>query len=138
LIGGGLALAEGMKISGLTEWMASGLVGLAGQSESLIVLAVCLFSTFLTEMFSNSPAIAIALPILASSAEAMRLDPYLLMIPATMAVSLAFMMPVGTPPNAIAMGGSYIKISEMARIGFVLSILGSVWVTVGVFILGLP
>lgn len=138
LIGGGLALAEGMKISGLTEWLASGLVSLKGQSDYLITLAVCLFSTFLTEMFSNSPAVAIALPILASSAEVLEMDPYMLMIPATMAVSLAFMMPVGTPPNAIAMGGGYIKISEMARVGFVLSILGAIWVTIGISILGLP
>ena len=129
LIGGGLALAEGMKSTGLTEWMAGGLVSLAGSSQTLIVFSVCLFSTFLTEMFSNSPAIAIALPILASSAEVMKIDPYLLMIPATLSVSFAFMMPVATPPNAIAMGGGYIKISDMARAGFVLSVGGAVWIT---------
>ena len=124
-----MALAEGMKSTGLTEWMAGGLVSLAGSSQTLIVFSVCLFSTFLTEMFSNSPAIAIALPILASSAEVMKIDPYLLMIPATLSVSFAFMMPVATPPNAIAMGGGYIKISDMARAGFVLSVGGAVWIT---------
>jgi len=129
LIGGGLALAEGMKSSGLTEWMAGGLESLAGSSETLIVFSVCLFSTFLTEMFSNSPAISIALPILASSAEAMNIEPIALMIPATLSVSFAFMMPVATPPNAIAMGGGYIRIGEMARIGFILSLIGAVWIT---------
>lgn len=129
LIGGGVALAEGMKQSELTTWLAGGFTYLEGFPQITTLFSVCLFSTLLTELFSNSPAIAMALPILAASGDTLGVPPLLLMIASTLSVSYAFMIPVGTPPNAIVFASGYIRMAQMARVGFVLSIAGAFWTT---------
>jgi len=85
--------------------------------------------TFLSEFTSNTATSNILMPILAATAKANSLDPALLMIPATLSNSLAFMMPVGTPPNAIVYGTGHLRIGQMVRTGFILNIIGAVIVT---------
>jgi sodium-dependent dicarboxylate transporter 2/3/5 len=102
----------------------------------LMILIICLTITFLTELTSNTATTQMILPILANVAVALSLNPLLLMIPATLAASQAFMMPVATPPNAIVFGSQRVKISEMARIGFFINILGAIIITLVFYFFG--
>jgi sodium-dependent dicarboxylate transporter 2/3/5 len=136
LFGGGFALARGFQASGLSTVIGNEFAGLRGLPPLVVILVICLALTFLTELTSNTATTEMILPILASVAVAMETNPLLLMIPATLSASCAFMMPVATPPNAIVFGSGRIKIAEMARIGVVLNLIGVVIVTLGVYFLG--
>lgn len=136
LFGGGFALAGGFKVSGLAEWVGGALAGLATLHPILLVLLICLTVTFLTELTSNTATTEMILPILAGLAVSIEMPPLLLMIPATLSASCAFMLPVATPPNAIIFGTGRIKIYEMARVGILLNIIGAILITVAVFTTG--
>eukprot|EP00736_Rhodelphis_marinus_P002168 Rmarinus@m.1341 len=125
LFGGGFALSRGFSDSRLDQWLGAQLEGLEGVSRFGLVLTICTMVTFLTEFTSNTATSQIILPILATLAVAIDMDPLLLMVPATLACSLAFMLPVSTPPNAVAFSTGYVKIPQMIRFGFVLNILGT-------------
>ena len=102
LFGGGFALATGFKESGLSNWVAQTFFSsLGGLPVLLIVVLTCMVMTFLTELTSNTASTQLVLPILAAAAVTQSLHPMLIMIPATLSASMAFMMPVATPPNAI-------------------------------------
>jgi hypothetical protein len=101
LFGGGFALAQGFRVTGLSELIGTRFAGLAGVPPYVMITLVCAGLTFLTELTSNTATTEMILPILASVAVAMKANPLLLMIPATLSASCAFMMPVATPPNAI-------------------------------------
>jgi sodium-dependent dicarboxylate transporter 2/3/5 len=101
-----------------------------------MIIAICGLLTFLTELTSNTATTQTVLPILAATAVAMHVNPLLFMIPATISASMAFMMPVATPPNAIIFGTSRIKIYEMARVGIILNFIGMVVITVLFYYLG--
>jgi len=101
-----------------------------------LILTICLSITFLTELTSNTATTEMILPILASVAVAANVHPLLLMIPATLSASCAFMMPVATPPNAIVFGGNRVRIPEMVRIGLVLNLIGALVITTAFLILG--
>ena len=105
-------------------------------SPILMTSIICTGLTFLTELTSNTATTEMILPILASVAFAMKANPLLLMIPATLSASCAFMMPVATPPNAIVFGSGRIKIAEMAKVGVFINLIGVVIITVIFFILG--
>ena len=90
---------------------------------------ICLAVTFLTEVTSNTATANLILPILAATAVAAMIDPRLIMVPATISASFAFMLPVATPPNAIVFGSEKLTIRQMAREGFALNLLGAVIVT---------
>ena len=127
LFGGGLAMADGMKRSGLVAWTGESLAFLQGMPLLLILLCITLFCTFLTELTSNVASANILLPILGGSlAPVLGVHPLVLMVPATMAVSCAFMLPVATPPNAIVFGSGRITIPRMARAGLLLNLVGVV------------
>ncbi|MBW6492625.1 MAG: SLC13 family permease [Lentimicrobium sp.] len=126
LFGGGFALATGFKESGLSLWFGENLAGLASFHPMLIILFICLVMTFLTELTSNTATTEMILPILAGVAISTEMNPLLLMIPATMSASMAFMLPVATPPNAIIFGTSRISVAQMARTGLLLNLLGAV------------
>jgi sodium-dependent dicarboxylate transporter 2/3/5 len=126
LFGGGFALASGFKETGLSAWIGGGFAGLAGAPPLVMIGGVCATLTFLTELTSNTATTEMVLPILASAAVAAKTDPLLLMIPATLSASCAFMMPVATPPNAIVFGSGRITVAEMARIGLVINLIGVV------------
>jgi len=124
LFGGGFALAAGFTRSGLSEWAGARFEVLGGTSPWLVVLVVCLGLTFLTELTSNIATTEMALPILAAAATTLGVDPRLLMIPATLSASCAFMMPVATPPAAIVYGSGLVPIRQMARAGLVFNVVG--------------
>lgn len=121
LLGGGFALAEGIKASGLTEWIAGGAVHLAGLPLPVTVLGICLAMTFVTELTSNTASTQIALPLLAAAAVPAGVDPIAWMVPATLSASCAFMMPVATAPNAIATEAGSVSPADMALAGVVLN-----------------
>lgn len=129
LFGGGLAIAAAFKSTGLSEHIGNAVAGLHDLPTLAIIAVLCLTVTFLSEVTSNTATANILMPVLAAAAVANNLDPAVLMFPATLSNSLAFMMPVGTPPNAIVYGTGYVRIIDMVRYGFVLNLIGAVIVT---------
>jgi len=121
LFAGGIAMAKGFTASGLSAMLGEWLSSLAHLPLILMILTICLVVTYLTEITSNTATATLLMPILAAAGLATGIDPILLMIPATMAASCAFMLPVATAPNAIAYGLGDIKISDMVKEGAVLS-----------------
>ena len=136
LFGGGFALAKGFQVSGLSDFIGAKFSGLAGIPPFLVILFICLTITFLTELTSNTATTEMILPILASVAVAMKTNPLLLMIPATLSASCAFMMPVATPPNAIVFGSGRISISDMAKAGLVINFIGVLVISTLFYFLG--
>jgi len=129
LFGGGISLAEAFQVSGLAQWLAGLLSGLSGAPMVLIMLAVVTLAIFLTEMTSNTATATMLMPIMASLALAVGINPFATMVTAAVATSFAFMLPVATPPNAIVFGSGYISIPTMARTGVILNFLGIIVVT---------
>jgi sodium-dependent dicarboxylate transporter 2/3/5 len=139
LFGGGIAMADAFRSTGLTEWLGGKLTMLEGAPPLLIVLTICTLLTFLTEITSNTATATIMLPILGGpAAQALGVHPLLLMLPATLSISCAFMLPVATPPNAIVFGGGHVTVPQMARAGFLLNLTGIVLVTAAVYLIGIP
>ncbi len=137
LFGGGFALAAGFQQSGLSAWLGQTFFGsLGGLPVLLIVVLTCLVMTFFTELTSNTASTQLVLPILAAAAVAQSIHPMLLMIPATLSASMAYMMPVATPPNAIVFGSGWVSIKHMAMAGLVLNFLGVVAVSAVVYLIG--
>lgn len=122
LFGGGLAIAKGFKDSGLATWIGEQLTVLEGVHLVIVILCVTALVTFLTEITSNTATATMMFPIMASLALALNIHPYALMVAAGIAASCAFMLPVATPPNAIVFGSGYLKIGDMAKSGFWLSL----------------
>ncbi|NWU93100.1 S13A2 protein, partial [Upupa epops] len=124
LLGGGFALAKGSEESGLSNWLGSKLTPLQNIPHPAIAILLCLLVATFTECTSNVATTTLFLPILASMAQAICLNPLYIMLPCTLAASLAFMLPVATPPNAIVFSYGQLKVIDMAKAGFVLNILG--------------
>lgn len=129
LFGGGLSLASAFKSSGLAEWLGDQLVMAGGLPLILLIIVVALSVNFLTEITSNVATASIVLPILASLSTLINVDPYLLMVPATMAASCAFMLPVATAPNAIVFGTGHLRIKDMVRAGVLLNIISTLLIS---------
>ena len=136
LFGGGFALAEGFQVTGLSTLIGGKMYVLSGIHPIIMIAAICFSLTFLTELTSNTATTQMVLPILASVAVAMKLNPLLLMIPATLSTSCAFMLPVATPPNAIVFGSGRIRIFEMARVGIFINLLGVPVITAFFYFIG--
>lgn len=124
LFGGGLSLAAAVKVSGVAGYIGQGVQSMEGVPTWMLVLVVITLLVFLTELTSNTATIATFLPILSAVALGLGTDPVLLIVPATISVSLAFMMPVATPPNAIIFGSGEITIAQMCKAGMWLNIIG--------------
>ena len=137
LFGGGFALAAGFKESELSGWIAGQLTGLADVPPVVMVASVCGMLTFLTELTSNTATTQIVLPLLGSLAVAIKTNPLLLMIPATLSASFAFMLPVATPPNAIIFGTGEVRMADMIKVGIILNLLGVLVITAMMYLLGL-
>ena len=137
LIGGGLALAVGLQRTGLAGLIGSQFQAAGALPPFVLILLICFAITFLTELNSNTATTEMILPILASVAVLAGIHPLLLMIPATMSASCAFMMPVATPPNAIVFGSNRLTIGEMARAGIILNVCGVLVIASVVYLLGL-
>jgi len=129
LFGGGIALAKAFVASGLSGALGELLSGVAGLPIILVIALICLTITFLTEMTSNTATTALMMPILAAAALAIGIDPALLMVPAAMSASCAFMLPVATAPNTIMFSTGKFSIKQMAREGFVLNLIGVTVIT---------
>ncbi|WP_420933188.1 SLC13 family permease [Alteromonas sp. A081] len=134
LFAGGICIAKAFMASGLSVLMGTWLTGLSSLPILLLILAICLFVTFLTEITSNTATSTLLMPILAAAGIAVGVDPKLLMIPAAISASCAFMLPVATAPNAIAYSTEKFDIKTMAREGFVLNVIVAIVVTVVCYI----
>lgn len=139
LFGGGFAIAGAFEETGLSEWIGGEFADtLRGQQPVVLVGAVSLLMTFLTEFTSNVATVSALSPILADASVDLGLDPRLIMLPATIATSCAFMLPIATPPNAIIFGSGKVTMAQMARYGIVLNLLGTVLIVAATFLLVLP
>jgi len=136
LFGGGFALAEGFQTSGLSHWLKDGFTGLEDAPLWVLVAGVTGGITFLTEFTSNTATTQTILPVLASIATGAELHPLTLMVPAAIAASCAFMMPVATPPNAIVFASGRVRVSQMVKAGILLNLTGILIVTAVFLLLG--
>lgn len=133
LFGGGLALAEGFKETGLAEWIGQKFTLIEGVGFFVLLLIIIASVNFLTEVTSNVATASMLLPILASVAIKLDLHPFGLMVGATLAASCAFMLPVATPPNAVVFGSGYLQMKDMVKAGLWLNIFSILLVTLMVY-----
>ncbi|WP_026129071.1 SLC13 family permease [Nocardiopsis prasina] len=131
LFGGGLAIAAGFVDTGLSSWIGEQLRMLDGVSVVLIIVVATTLVLLLTEITSNAATATMILPVMAAFAISLNIHPYALMVPCAMAANCAFMLPVGTPPNAIMFGTGKLTIIEMVKVGFWLN-----WVALALIVLG--
>ena len=130
LFGGGLSLARAMDQSGLAAWIGS-VVGALDAVPTIVIIAfVATLIVFLTELTSNVATTSMAMPVMAGAAMGLGMQPMVIMTVAALAASMAFMLPVATPPNAIVFGSGYLTIPQMSKAGFVLNLCAIVLVTV--------
>src|SRR5690606_5961712 len=121
----GLAIAGGFRETGLSSWMGDQLTVLGSLHLLLIITCATLLILFLTEITSNTATATMILPVVASLALALDIHPFALMVPCAMAANCAFMLPVGTPPNAIIFATEKLRIVEMVRAGFVMNLIAA-------------
>lgn len=125
LFGGGIALSDGMFKTGLANLIASSTVSILGTPSTLVlVFVIIIMMELLTEVTSNTAVVSMMIPIIISIARGTGDNPIALSVAATLAASMAFMLPVATPPNALVYGTGYVKITDMVKGGFILDILG--------------
>ncbi|XP_015229392.1 PREDICTED: solute carrier family 13 member 2-like [Cyprinodon variegatus] len=132
LLGGGFALAAGSEASGLSVWLGESLTPLQKVPPFAISILLSLLVATFTECSSNTATTTLFLPILGSMASAIEIHPLYVMLPCTIAASLAFMLPVATPPNAIAFSFGNLKVVDMVRAGFMLNIIGILCINLGI------
>jgi sodium-dependent dicarboxylate transporter 2/3/5 len=129
LFGGGLAMAGVISSSGLADWIAQALAGSEGLPAIAMIALVTIVIIFLTEVTSNTATAAAFLPLLGALAVAQGVPAPFFAVPAALAASCAFMMPVATPPNAIVFSSGHVRIGDMIRTGFALNLIGVIVVT---------
>ncbi|XP_059511420.1 Na(+)/citrate cotransporter-like [Stegostoma tigrinum] len=132
LLGGGFALAKGCEVSGLSRWLGNQLLPLKSIPQWAIVIILCMVVATFTECTSNVATATLFLPILASMATTIRMNPLYLMLPTTLSISFAFMLPVATPPNAIVFSYGHLRVLDMVKAGFMMNIIGVASVTVAI------
>ena len=138
LFGGGLALSAQFSESGLTEWIGKTTSGLGVLPTILVVAIFAAIILFLTELTSNTATAATFVPVVGGVAMGLDLDPLLLTIPVALAATCAFMLPVATPPNAVAFGSGYVTVAQMVKGGLWLNVIGIVLITATVYLLAVP
>ena len=126
LFGGGLSLASGLQVAGIIDLIALWVSDNSGSNIVLICIGLTLLAIFLTEIMSNVALVTVLLPIVFSIANQMGADPLILTIPVTLAASCAFMMPIGTPPNAIVYSSGQISVSQMIHAGIWMNLIALV------------
>ncbi|KAG9351618.1 hypothetical protein JZ751_022869 [Albula glossodonta] len=132
LLGGGFALAKGSEVSGLSRWLGNQMTPLHSIPPWAIAIILCLLIATFTECTSNVATATLFLPILASMCQSIEVNPLYIMIPCTLSTSFAFMLPVATPPNAIVFSYGYLKVSDMAKTGLVMNIIGILCITLAI------
>ncbi len=128
LFGGGIALASGLEKAGLIEQLGQWFAHFSFSLFTLIFM-VTFISLFISEVMSNVAQVIVFAPVVSSLAEAANLHPLLLGIPMTLGASCASMLPMGTPPNAIAFSSGHIKLNQMTRVGFIMNIISVLLIT---------
>ncbi|MCZ2814540.1 SLC13 family permease [Modestobacter sp. VKM Ac-2984] len=136
LFGGGLSLAAAVQASGLDEYVGNQVGAVGTLPAILLVVVTAGVVLLLTEVTSNTATAAAFLPVLGGVALGLDLFPLVLLVPAALAATCAFMLPVATPPNAIVFGSGYVTIGQMIRAGAVLNVIGIVLITAAVYFLG--
>ena len=129
LFGGGFALAHGIDKSGLAVQMVAGMQNLKDLPHGVLIAAVSGMVCVLSELGSNTAVASLSLPILAQSAEAWGIDPEAILVPATLAATLGFALPVASPMQAIVFGSGRIPVREMVRVGVWMDLVGILLLT---------
>jgi len=135
LFGGGLSLARAMDQTGLAAWIGGGVAGLGALPEVVLLALVATLFVFLTEVTSNTATATMAMPVMAGVAAGLGHAPLTLMATAALSASMAFMLPVATPPNAIVFGSEYLTIPRMAKAGFWMNLVAIALVTLAASLL---
>jgi sodium-dependent dicarboxylate transporter 2/3/5 len=138
LFGGGLSLAHGFQTSGLAHWIVNQTEYLNTLPTIVLIVAIIATVIFLTELTSNTATAAMLMPVLSGIAIGLGQSPLILLAPAAIAASCAFMLPVATPPNAIIFASGHVTIPQMARSGFGLNLIGIVLVTLLTYLILIP
>lgn len=138
IVGGGFALAESFKTTGLAEWIGNQLYFINALPPLIVLILVLVFIMVFTEFNPNTATVNIFLPVLASMGIAAKTNPLLLMIPATIASSFAFMMPVGTGPNTVIFGSERISVADMAKCGLWLKLISLVLLVLILYFIVMP
>ena len=133
LFGGGFALAKGFIDSGLANYIGSLLVGFGSLSPKMLVLSLTGMMSLLTEFTSNTATTEMMLPVISGLANEIKVNPLLLMIPITLAASMAFMLPIATPPNAIIFGTGKLKMFDLIKTGIIIDIFSVLVITLITF-----
>ncbi|NXR46270.1 S13A4 protein, partial [Hippolais icterina] len=132
LVGGGYALAAGCKTSGLSTWIGRQMLSLSSLPYWAVTLLACILVSIVTEFVSNPATITIFLPILCSMSETLLINPLYTLIPVTMCISFAVMLPVGNPPNAIVFSYGHCQIKDMVKAGLGVNLIGLAVVMVAI------
>uniref|UniRef100_A0A8C3CKJ4 Solute carrier family 13 member 4 n=1 Tax=Cairina moschata TaxID=8855 RepID=A0A8C3CKJ4_CAIMO len=132
LVGGGYALAAGCKTSGLSTWIGRQMLSLSSLPYWAVTLLACILVSLVTEFVSNPATITIFLPILCSMSETLLINPLYTLIPVTMCISFAVMLPVGNPPNAIVFSYGHCQIKDMVKAGLGVNLIGLAVVMVAI------
>ncbi|XP_056414385.1 Na(+)/citrate cotransporter isoform X2 [Hyla sarda] len=138
LLGGGFALAKGSDAAGLSTWLGEQMTFLHNIPAWAIAIILSLMIAVFTECASNVATATLFLPILASMAKSIKVNPLYIMIPCTLSTSFAFMLPVATPPNAIVFSYGHLHVSDMVKTGFVMNIIGVLCTTIAINSWGRP
>ncbi|MCX8036064.1 MAG: SLC13 family permease [Candidatus Sumerlaeia bacterium] len=138
LFGGGFALADGLTASGLSDWVGDQCRSFGHMAVATQILAISGVTTALSELASNTATANMVLPILAGVAKSIPMNPLALMLPAAIAASFGFMLPVATPPNAIVFGTGYVPMGAMVRAGLILDLVGMVLLVALVYFVAIP
>jgi sodium-dependent dicarboxylate transporter 2/3/5 len=136
LFGGGLSLAAAAQSSGLSQWIGEQVLAFRFLPLPLLIILTTSLVIYLTELTSNTATASVFFPILGGVADGLELPPQLLLLPAGLAASCAFMMPIATPPNAIVFGSGHITMRQMIAAGFWLNLIGLALVCGVTFLLG--
>ena len=136
LFGGGMSLSAAFKASGLSEAIANAFTGIQ-VAPVILVLLLAIVVMILTEFTSNTAVANIMIPVMAGVAAGLSMNPFILMMTVAVASSLAFMLPVATPPNAVAYGTDYVEMKDMVTAGWFLNLIGIILFTIFLFTLGL-
>jgi sodium-dependent dicarboxylate transporter 2/3/5 len=133
LFAGGIAIAKAFAVTGISGAIGESLSGVTRLSIIVLIAVVALTVTFLTEITSNTATTTLLMPILAAASLGAGFEPALLMLPAALSASCAFMLPVATAPNAIVFGTGKITVEQMVREGFALNLIGVAVITAVVY-----
>lgn len=135
LFSGGICLAKGFVSSGMSDLMGHWLADMTQMPMLALLLLVCLVVTFMTETTSNTASTTLLMPVLAAAALAADIPPEVIMVPAAMSASCAFMLPVATAPNSVVFGSGLITTAQMAREGVFLNFLGAGVISVACYLM---